>query len=95
MPNKPWPKLNPLDQALRRAFPTRMTNGTEVNVVIKMQVGFELYNTRPYHNYETWSDGYVVEDGAGNYLASREDLDDAIHAAIAAVEKRRAEPSDG
>lgn len=44
--------------------------------------GFELFNTRPYHNYETWSDGYEVEafDDDENIIAQTlaEDLDDAL-----------------
>lgn len=38
--------------------PVGMEDG--VKQVILRHCGFELYNTRPYHNYETWSDGYVI-----------------------------------
>jgi hypothetical protein len=29
-------------------------------LAIEVVGGFERYNTRPYHNYETWSIGYAV-----------------------------------
>jgi hypothetical protein len=72
--DKPFNKLNVLDQQLRRATPVGMR--TETDVTIQKICGFELFNTRPYHNYETWSTGYVVE-GQG-VRVSCEDLDDAV-----------------
>jgi hypothetical protein len=72
MPNKP--KLHPFDEQLRQCFPIGMLTGTQI--VIRKVIGFELFNTRPYHNYETWSDGYEVTDG--KYLVRAEDLDDAM-----------------
>lgn len=44
--------------ALRMATPVGMEDG--IKQIIIRHCGFELYNTRPYHNYETWSDGYIV-----------------------------------
>jgi len=76
MSNKPFKKLNPIDQKLRRLFPPRMNSDTEEQVVIRKISGFELFNTRPHHNYETWSDGYEVE--AKGFKVQAEDLDDAI-----------------
>lgn len=38
--------------------------------------GFEKFNTRPFHNYETWAQGWRVS-GLGVTL-EREDLDDAV-----------------
>lgn len=58
MPNKRWHELNPIDIDLRLSSETGMEEG--VKQIIIRQCGFELYNTRPYHNYETWSDGWVV-----------------------------------
>lgn len=74
MPNKPFNRLNELDQKLRRIKPITMADGTKLT--IRMICGFEMFNTRPYHNYETWSDGYEVEDDEIRVKA--EDLDDAI-----------------
>ena len=75
MSNKAWNKLNELDRAIRSAYTTGMNDG--VHVTIEFFSGFELFNTRPYHNYETWSNGYRVFDDDGN-KAQAEDLDDAI-----------------
>lgn len=64
--------LEPLDRRLREALPP--PNGFEgksasgIQVRIDKVCGFELFNTRPYHNHETWSDGYEVVgtlDGEG------------------------------
>lgn len=62
-----------------------MTDGTVM--VIEFISGFELFNTRPYHNYETWGQGYRVS-GLGIKI-EREDLDDAIAAWSAAVIAKR------
>ena len=85
MTNKGWPKITTLDAQLRRAFPCGMFTGTKVK--IEMVNGFEMFNTRPYHNYETWSDGYRVTvysqtDGQQVTKAEAEDLDDAVALAI-------------
>lgn len=74
MSDKPFDQLTSTDQQLRRMFPTGMREGTDV--VIRKVTGFELYNSRPYHNYETWSDGYEVE--TETLFAHAEDLDDAL-----------------
>jgi hypothetical protein len=79
--DKPFDKINPLDQVVRRAARCGMTRGTVV--VIEFFSGFELFNTRPYHNYETWSQGWRVH-GRGA-IAEREDLDDAINEWASAV----------
>lgn len=88
MSNKGWDKINPLDRDLRKAFGAGMFTGVKVR--IEMVNGFELFNTRPYHNYETWSDGYQVtvysrdtdDPGKPLVFAVAEDLDDAIALAI-------------
>ena len=74
MSNKPYDKLDPVDALLRTTLPVGMFDGTLLT--IRMIMGFELFNTRPYHNYENWSTGYVVE-GQG-IIAKAEDLDDAV-----------------
>jgi hypothetical protein len=74
MPNKRWEKLNELDRILRLASPVGMNDG--VHVTIELFSGFEKFNTRAYHNYCTWSDGYRVT-GKG-VTVEAEDLDDAI-----------------
>lgn len=84
MSNKTWEKLNGLDRTIRRASRCGMTGG--VVMTIEFISGFELFNTRPYHNYETWSQGYRVT-GKG-VTVEREDLDDAVVAWAAAVDDR-------
>lgn len=56
--DKPYDKLDNTDTILRVATPVGMEDG--VKQVILRHCGFEFYNTRPYHNYETWSDGYII-----------------------------------
>lgn len=58
MPDKNWNRLNPIDLDLRIVNHVGMEDG--IKQLIIRQCGFELYNTRPYHNYETWSDGWIV-----------------------------------
>lgn len=58
MSDKRFQMLDPLDQRLRRELPVCDSSGIQVR--IEKVLGFELFNTRPYHNYETWSDGYRV-----------------------------------
>jgi hypothetical protein len=72
--NKRFQKLNEIDQIIRRLKPPGMDDG--VHVTIEYFTGFELFNTRPYHNYEAWSGGYRVK-GLGAEVES-EDLDDAV-----------------
>ncbi len=83
MPNKPQKHLLEADRLIRKLSPNKgMTNSTNKQIRITLIRGFELFNTRPYHNYETWSDGYEAEafDGVGNVIAqvSAEDLDDVL-----------------
>lgn len=80
MSDKPFNKLSKIDQRLRKLFPTRMWDNNEVICKIEMFGGFELFNSRPYHNYENWSSGYRITTGKryGNIGVSAEDLDDAI-----------------
>jgi len=69
MSNKPLQKLDLTDIALRISTPVGMEDG--IKQIILRRCGFELHNTRPYHNYETWSDGYVVigrKDGKADTL---------------------------
>lgn len=85
MSDKPFKDLNPLDQIIRRTTRCGMEDG--VVMTIEFLSGFELFNTRPYHNYETWSQGYQVT-GRGVKVRA-EDLDDAINKWAAAVEAAR------
>ena len=83
MSNKVRSKLLKADRIIRDLSPNKgMTNGTNPQIRITLIRGFELFNTRPYHNYEDWSDGYEAEafDGDGNVIAqaSAEDLDDVL-----------------
>jgi hypothetical protein len=84
--NKAHDKLSPTDRIIRDTI--RATKETEWGedgtlVTIAFVSGFEKFNTRPYHNYETWGDGYRVE-GRGVDV-EHEDLDEAIAAWSLAV----------
>lgn len=80
MSNKPYSELSDIDKRLRALFPTEMWENDETIVTIRMFGGFELFNTRPYHNYENWSKGYEITTGKryGNIQVYAEDLDDAV-----------------
>lgn len=69
MSNKQHCNLDKSDLTLRMSSGVGMEDG--VKQVILRICGFELFNTRPYHNYENWSDGYRVvgrKDGAAMTL---------------------------
>jgi len=89
MPNKKYDKLSPLDRAIREAIGGLGPANTGVLVTVKFFADFEAFNTRPYHNYETWAGGYEVE-GYG-IKVRREDLDDAVAAwAVKRTEQKAA-----
>lgn len=80
MSDKAASKLNPIDSQVRlviaRTSMAKMgEDGTPLTIAFVS--GFERFNTRPYHNYETWGQGWRVE-GRG-ITVEREDLDDAIN----------------
>ena len=87
MSNKPHDKLNPLDQLIRKTLRLGMDHGTFLK--IEFIYGFELFNTRSYHNYETWSGGYRVTDERNGIIVEREDLDDAVLEWSVLMEKER------
>lgn len=74
MSDKPWNTLNELDRLIRQAARCGMTDGTVM--AIEFISGFEKFNTREYHNHETWAQGYRIS-GLGVSI-EREDLDDAV-----------------
>lgn len=45
---------------IRSHFPAPGPGNEGVQLEIKYVYGFELFNTRPYHNYETWSSGWFI-----------------------------------
>lgn len=51
-------------------------SGTRTFLEISFVGSFERYNTRPYHNYETWGFGWLVADNTG--LADSECLQCAL-----------------
>lgn len=99
---KQFDKLLPEDQRLKRAFPIRMTDDVETRVTITLVTGFELFNTRPYHNLETWSSGYnavISEKDTPNLEEherhiSAEDLDVLLDRIEAALKKNRERSAD-
>lgn len=79
MSDKAFSKLTPTDQIIRQTISaTRESVMGEDGTLLTISFvsGFEKFNTRPYHNYEAWGDGYRIE-GRG-VTVEREDLDDAI-----------------
>jgi len=91
MSDKPWERVDPLDKLIRQTARCGMDEG--VVVTIEFISGFEAFNTRSYHNYETWGQGYRVR-GRGA-VVEREDLDDALSAWSQAVEANRAKVEVG
>lgn len=81
MSDKSYSQLNEIDKILRDCFPVKGFCSNHVQVTIQKVCGFELFNTRPYHNYESWSDGYRIFLGDGTdkkLFVEAEDLDDAM-----------------
>ena len=87
MSNKPWNKCDPLDRALKSLCPPGPAN-EGVQIRIELRCGFEAFNTRPYHNYETWGHGWTI-DGLGVQV-TQEDLDDAVRVFVERVSKLQA-----
>lgn len=86
MSNKGDGALSATDQIIRATIAaTKEGAWGEDGTLVKINFisGFEKFNTRPYHNYETWGDGYRVE-GRG-ISVEKEDLDEAIAAWSLAV----------
>lgn len=79
MANKSWDKLWEADKFIRR-LPLDSCPGGHKVALLKIEFirGFELFNTRPYHNYEDWGDGYRVSDPEEKIIVEAEDLDDAL-----------------
>jgi len=77
MSNKDFDKLWEADKFIRK-LPLDSCPGRHATSLLKIEFirGFELFNTRPYHNYESWGDGYIVSDGI--ITVEAEDLDDAL-----------------
>lgn len=83
MSDKPREKLNSIDRDLRMAVPVVGFAPDHTQLVIEKICGFELFNTRRYHNYETWSDGWRVT--RGSLTVKAEDLDDAVRLFVEAL----------
>lgn len=88
MSNKAHDKLTPTDRIIRETVSATKASvlGEDGTILtITFVSGFEKFNTRPHHNYETWGDGYRIE-GRG-VVVEKEDLDEAMAAwALAAWE---------
>ena len=91
MSDKGFSQLNEIDQRLRRLMGSPGPNNEGTQLVIEKICGFEYFNTRAYHNYETWGDGYrisipsiVLQYGSEErrfelpLSVEAEDLDDAV-----------------
>jgi hypothetical protein len=91
MSNKQWGSLQWVDKALHCLFPTQMWENGETIVNIRMFGGFEIFNTRPYHNYEDWAEGYEITSPLyPKVKVTAEDLDDAIKLFAKAIKHEEA-----
>lgn len=102
MSDKPYEHLWEVDRRLRR-LRRPLGPGTEgTQFIIELVSGFELFNTRPYHNFENWSDGWCITvpwiilhwpGGQDRPLTvEAEDLDQAVDMLESAMERYRAHP---
>jgi hypothetical protein len=64
-----------LDKRIKKLFPVGMRDCKDLEIYLRC--GFELQNTRPYHNYETWSHEWqALIDG--RVVAKAEYLDELV-----------------
>lgn len=87
MSDKPQSKLWEIDRLLNRLAIVGPAGENGTQITIELVQGFELFNTRPYHNYETWSTGWHIT-GYG-ITVRKEDLDDAVREFVRKVEESR------
>ena len=74
-----YTEINPIDMIIRRTFlagPANTPSHKTVLATIEVIGGFELFNTYPYHNYESWGQGYRLT--AEGITVETEYLDDVI-----------------
>jgi len=73
-------KILDADKMIRQLFPatpeTAPDSRTFILATIEVIGGFEAFNTRPYHNYEDWGQGYRIT--SQGITVKAEDLDDAL-----------------
>lgn len=93
MSDKAWEKLTEADRQIRTLRVKGhgdMYDGPLLTITFFQ--GFEAFNTRPYHNYETWGDGYTVRTHDG-IEAMAEDLDDALALLRKKIEQAKKQPA--
>ncbi len=81
-----------VDAMVMGLLPSGMIDGTLLT--IEAISGFEKFNTRPYHCYETWCRGWRITDPRLAHPIEREALTSAIAAWTVALDKMQGE-SDG
>jgi hypothetical protein len=77
-----------LGRELKSVAPTGPAT-TGVQLRIELRCGFEMFNDRPYHNYETWAHGWFI-DGCG-VQASGEDLAKTVARFVELARKAQAD----
>jgi len=94
MSDKPRHKLLDADRIIHD-LPLRELSGMFDGTVltIKLVMGFEMFNTRPYHNYESWGHGYNVE--YNGLVGAGEDLDVALESLRVQLAKRILKDQEG
>lgn len=76
MSDKAWSSLCDIDREVQQALGPAGPENEGTRLKIEFVSGFEMFNTRPFHNYECWGSGWRVSDG--DTTAQMEDLDDAV-----------------
>jgi len=66
-----------IDEMFKFLYPATMKSGP-TDVKIELISGFELFNTYPGHNYETWSNGWKISSADGSVIGEAEDLFGAL-----------------
>ena len=69
-------KLSELDRVVPWIQRLGMSDGTFLK--LEYVYGFEKFNTRPYHNYETWAGGWRVTDTKHKISFEEEELEKAV-----------------
>jgi len=89
MSNKNWNEICDVDKALRKIVGMGMWDYKQTLINIRMIGGFELFNTRRYHCYENWCEGYEITSPLWpDIVVTKEDLDDAIKEFAKLVQKK-------
>lgn len=76
--------------------PWKLGLGMSDGTFLKLEYiyGFEKFNTRPYHNYETWAGGWRVTDEKNGITFEEEYLEKAIEMWMRKAKEKNEPPND-